>query len=415
MKLLVFAHKPPPHHGQSCMIERMLDAFGGDRRRPTRIIPSAVQDDAIECYHVDARLSKGIDDIGRPRKAKIFLLLKYSLEAVWCRFRYGVRNFYYVPAPGQRVPLYRDWIVMAICRPFFGRMIFHTHAIGLGSWLEKEARPWERLISRRLLGNVDLNIALSEYYRDEVMKLSPRRVAIVPIGIPDPCPDFESVLPRRSARVAARRTLLAEDAMTEAAESNAGNTSNLFHVLFLSMCSREKGLFDTLDAVAQFHQKLRREKSRLHLRLDVVGKFLYQSERTEFDARITQLDLQENGNPIVKYHGFVDTETKHRLFRDSDCFCFPTYYQAEAQPANLVEALAFGLPIVTTRWRAIPDLFAQDYPGLVEIKSPAQIARALESLLYSYPAASFRETFLTRFTEDRYIENLKTTLLAVGR
>ena len=30
MKLLVFAHTPPPHHGQSYMVKLMLDGFGGD-------------------------------------------------------------------------------------------------------------------------------------------------------------------------------------------------------------------------------------------------------------------------------------------------------------------------------------------------------------------------------------------------
>ena len=33
MKLLVFAHTPPPHHGQSYMVQLMLDGFGGDARR----------------------------------------------------------------------------------------------------------------------------------------------------------------------------------------------------------------------------------------------------------------------------------------------------------------------------------------------------------------------------------------------
>ncbi len=33
MKLLVFAHTPPPHHGQSYMVKLMLDGFGGDVRR----------------------------------------------------------------------------------------------------------------------------------------------------------------------------------------------------------------------------------------------------------------------------------------------------------------------------------------------------------------------------------------------
>jgi len=47
---------------------------------------------------------------------------------------------------------------MAICRPSFRKRILHIHALGLGSWLDEKARPWERFISRRLLGNADLNL-----------------------------------------------------------------------------------------------------------------------------------------------------------------------------------------------------------------------------------------------------------------
>ena len=110
MKLLVFAHTPPPHHGQSYMVQLMLAGFGGDRRRqaqpatdggPTRGL-------GVECYHVNARLSKKLEDIGEMRLGKFVLLLGYCLQAIWCRFRYGVDTFYYIPAPGKRSALYRD-------------------------------------------------------------------------------------------------------------------------------------------------------------------------------------------------------------------------------------------------------------------------------------------------------------------
>ena len=41
MKLLVFAHTPPPHHGQSYMVQLMLEGFGGDARRKNSHPPSA--------------------------------------------------------------------------------------------------------------------------------------------------------------------------------------------------------------------------------------------------------------------------------------------------------------------------------------------------------------------------------------
>src|SRR4051812_39332 len=115
MKLLVFAHTPPPHHGQSYMVQLMLAGFGGDHRKHSldknRAVPNGF---AVECYHVNARLSQKLEDIGDLRIGKFILLLGYCAQAIWCRFRYGIRDFYYIPAPGKRSALYRDWFVMLI-------------------------------------------------------------------------------------------------------------------------------------------------------------------------------------------------------------------------------------------------------------------------------------------------------------
>ena len=141
MKLLVFAHTPPPHHGQSYMVQLMLSGFGGDHRRSQPMMldwqstPSP-KEFGLECYHVNARLSQKLEDIGDLRIGKFILLLGYCAQAIWCRFRYGVTNFYYIPAPGKRSALLRDWMVMLICRPFFKRIILHWHAAGLAKWLE---------------------------------------------------------------------------------------------------------------------------------------------------------------------------------------------------------------------------------------------------------------------------------------
>jgi len=84
MKLLVFAHTPPPHHGQSYMVQLMLEGFGGDRRHPNRPVtvngPKASF--GIECYHVNARLSKKLEDIGDLRLSKLMLLMGYCLQAI---------------------------------------------------------------------------------------------------------------------------------------------------------------------------------------------------------------------------------------------------------------------------------------------------------------------------------------------
>ena len=109
---------------------------------------------------------------------------------------------------------------------------------------------------------------------------------------------------------------------------------------------------------------------------------------------------------MIQYLGFVSGERKHEILREADLFCFPTYYQNENQPVNLIEAMAFGLPILTTRWRSIPELFPVSYPGLVDIRSPAQVAGALLKLASEESGEGFRQIFLNSFTLERHLAGL---------
>ena len=69
MKLVVFAHVPPPFHGQSFMVQQLLDELRGEGG------------DGIEVFHVDARLSRDIDDIASASPRKLLLLLRFCLRA----------------------------------------------------------------------------------------------------------------------------------------------------------------------------------------------------------------------------------------------------------------------------------------------------------------------------------------------
>lgn len=402
MKLLVFAHTPPPHHGQSYMVQLMLAGFGGDRRkRANRNSPETSF--GIKCYHVNAQVSKELEDIGDFRFGKLFLLVGYCLQAIWCRYRYGVTAMYYIPAPGKRSALYRDWIVMLLCRPFFRQIILHWHAAGLAKWLETRVQIRQRAFTYERLKDVALSIVLSQYNRADAEKLVPRCIRVVNNGIPDPCPDFEkSVVPRRQARRAARDKIAAGQNLGAADLENTGGDPQVFHVLFLAHCTREKGLFDSIKGVALANQTLAARKSPFSIRLNVAGTFVNDDEKAEFDRLLA---APENRG-CMDYLGFVSNEGKQAAFQHADFFCFPTYYQNENQPVNIIEALAYGLPILTTRWRSLPELLPPGYRFLVDARSPGQIGDALLAALFETGDESFREMFLRHFTMDQYLAAL---------
>lgn len=392
LRLLVFAHTPPPHHGQSFMVELMLGGFGGDARKAP-----PPPESPVACYHVNCRVSSGVEDIGSMRFGKIVCLLGYCAEAIWCRFRHGVRMLYYVPAPGKRFALYRDWIVMALCRPFFPRLVLHWHATGLTKWLDQEGSPAERWITRVLLGRPTLSIPLAGAGACDGEWLGARHTVIVPNGIPDPCPHFETLLAHRRSRAAEACRLL---------QIGSGEPFR-FRLLFIAHCTREKGLFDALEAVALLNGRA----STLRAHLTVAGAFMNIAEEQAFRERIAQPDLAG----AVTYAGFVSGASKQRLFEENDCLCFPTYYPAESFGLVVVEAMAFGMTVASTRWHAIPELLPPDYPRLAEPRSPEQLACLLEQLAASNLAEALRARFLEQFSEESHLRQLASAFRTAAR
>lgn len=69
----------------------------------------------------------------------------------------------------------------------------------------------------------------------------------------------------------------------------------------------------------------------------------------------------------------------------ADVFALPTLY--EAYPLVVLEALASGLPVVTTRAGAVDDLIADGANGFVVDRTPAAVARGIDGVRAGDPAA----------------------------
>ena len=400
MKLLVFAHTPPPHHGQSYMVQLMLAGFGGDARRRSAGTKSPF---GVECYHVNARFSHGLEDIGEFQGAKIFLIFWFCLQAIWIRYRHGVQCIYYVPAPGKKVALYRDWLVMLLCRPFFKHVILHWHAAGLAKWLETCVQIRTRALTYRLFRPVDLSIVLSRYNFADAEKLLSHQIRVVNNGVPDPCPDFEAAIrPRRLESFARRKEIFAGEYSGPAVT---------IKVLFLAHCTREKGIFAAAEAVLLANHELARRRLPLMLKLVTAGNFVTDSEKAEFDRRLENPEFAA----VVEHAGFVSGDQKTTLLRTADLFLFPTQYLGENQPVNLIEAMAFGLPIVTTLWRSLPEMLPPEYPGLVNGQNPTELATAMLHVLAVKSGERVRRHFQERFTLEHHLYYLAAALRSVEK
>jgi glycosyltransferase involved in cell wall biosynthesis len=402
------------------MVQQVLQGLGGDARQR----PEAREAD-FACYHVNCRVSRGLEDVGRFQWLKPALLVRYLAEALWCRWRHGATDFFCVPASPNRSAIYRDWIVMVLARLCFRRRIYYWQAAGLAAWLATQARGTERWLTRRLLGRPEISIVLSPFGRADAEALGSRRIEVIPNFVSDPCPDYDRrVAPHRHER----RTRRGAQAARKEAEPGSSPQSEpclaVLRVLFMALGTRTKGLFDAVEAVALANRRWQDEGWPARVHLEVAGGFSNHAEQREFEGRIQQPDLRraptgaagsgsaagQESASWVQHHGFVGGEAKRELFQAVDGFCLPTYYPAEGVPLVLVEAMAYGLPLVVTRWRSLPELLPPNYPGLVDLRSPEQIAAVFARWLQGQEGPPLRPWYEQHYQAERCLAQMREVL-----
>jgi glycosyltransferase involved in cell wall biosynthesis len=406
-KILVFAHVPPPHHGQSVMVQILLEGLRADPR--------------FEVHHVDARGSDDMGDIGSFRPQKFLRLFKCIANAWWIRLRFGCMAFYYVPAPAKRSAIMRDWVVMALCRPLFPELILHWHAYGLGEWVAAGI-DWQRKLTRRVLCRADLSIVLNNYNKRDAEVFAPKRIEVVPNGIADLFPDYDEKLrARRETRaIRLRRLGLRRDK----------EDLEIVRFLFLGHLIESKGVFVAIEATKMANEELRRRNAGWLAHLTLAGSFASEYEEAKVLAAIEtankvtsdewrvssgsssaeRLRVGEQGGAMIELVGFLDSGQKKSALERADCLVFPTFYENEAQPLVLLEAMGAGLPVITTSWRGVPEVLPGGYPSPAAPRSPADCADRMLRIAEHCRSVDLRRQFTDGFTVGIHISMLTSAL-----
>jgi len=97
---------------------------------------------------------------------------------------------------------------------------------------------------------------------------------------------------------------------------------------------------------------------------------------------------------------------------EADIFAFPTWYPLEGQPAVVLEAMAAGLPIITTRHATIPDMLGEEGAFYVRQRDPKDIAEKLCQLLRSEDIRRKmglinQKRFMQCYTLERLSQNMR--------
>jgi glycosyltransferase involved in cell wall biosynthesis len=150
--------------------------------------------------------------------------------------------------------------------------------------------------------------------------------------------------------------------------------------------------------------------------LEVVGHWQRQEFADRVHHRIRELNLHDR----VRFLGTLIGDVKFVPYRRADVFCFPTYFECESFGLVLLEAMACGLPVVSTRWRGIPSVVEDGETGfLVETHDPEAVADRLACLaqnveLREQMGHAGRQRFERDFTISQHLERMRNVFLEVA-
>jgi glycosyltransferase involved in cell wall biosynthesis len=253
--------------------------------------------------------------------------------------------------------------------------ILHLHGAEFAVFYEKECGSWRKHFVRYVFDNVTRLVVLSSAWKTwvEAMSANPHVLAIYnPVLFPEKANDWDK---RKSGSI-----------------------------LFLGRLGKRKGSYDLLDAAAQL------AATHPGFRLLLGGD----GELEQVRLRSSELGIADK----VEFLGWVQGVDKERYLTESMIYVLPSY--SEGLPMSILEAMAAGLPVVSTPIGGIPEAVTDGVEGfLVAPGDIAALSKSLKRLLADDGLAqrmgqAARKKVEMTFSSDAILPKLETLYGELG-
>ena len=143
-------------------------------------------------------------------------------------------------------------------------------------------------------------------------------------------------------------------------------SSKTWRILFLARIVREKGIYEALEAFFLVQSK------------HPIVELVVAGDGVELD-NVKSFARAHNFHNVT-FAGYVRDQEKRRRFEEAHIFCLPSY--AEGCPVSVIEAMAYGLPVVTRSVGGVVDFFENGRNGFIsQSLDPYVLAGQIETLL----------------------------------
>jgi glycosyltransferase involved in cell wall biosynthesis len=233
-----------------------------------------------------------------------------------------------IPSPCRKYFFYKisRWLKRKVVLHLHGALFLEQYQVAPSFWKKRLKKFFE---------GADTVICLSQTWSDDIGRLFPKsNRVVVPNGIflPEKATIYEKV------------------------------SSLQTKIVFLGLIGQRKGVFDLLIVFERLVDE------GYDIRLSIGGN----GEVAKLKKRISLLKLKDR----VDYLGWIDEDKKSQLLAGCDIFTLPSY--GEGMPVSILEAMAYGLAVISTRVGGIPELVEDGLTGY--LVAPGDLEKLYEKL-----------------------------------
>jgi glycosyltransferase involved in cell wall biosynthesis len=307
-------------------------------------------------------------DGGGAAKLRIMLCAYLQLLGMLVTGKVGLVHIHVA----SRASFWRKYGLFQLAHLFGVPSILHLHGGGFATFYEKECGPVKRWLIRRLYDNVSQVLVLSQQWQTWARSIS------------------------RNPRISALyNPVIAGAAPADWAGRDAAS------VLTLGRLNKGKGSYDLLAAAAAMPEPVR-------LLLGGDG------ELEQVRQRGAELGLGDR----LELLGWVGPEDKPDYLARATLYALPSY--AEGLPMSVLEAMAAGMPVITTPVGGIPDVVTDGVEGFLVQPGDVQTLREKLQLLLRDPelaqrmGAAGRRKIETTFARTVVMPRLEQIYIDLG-
>ncbi len=345
--ILFLVSLPPPFYGSSIMNQFIKE--------------SRQINEFVNATYINTGLSPGIADSG---KISILKILKFFslVKKLICTLSNNTFDSIYVAPAVTGKPFFKDSLLILIVKLFNDNLLIHLHGKGINSEVERSGfkRWYYSLVFRR--ANI---VCLSELLTQDIDKInSIDKVYVLNNGIPP------------------------------ISKGKKTMSSPVTRILFIGIFREEKGPLVLLKAI----RPLLDEPDNFEVLF--VGELYDKKFRKKFLHYYNSI----NWDGKVKLHKAAYGNSKSKIFQASDILVFPSYFQNDAFPLVILEAMSCGLAIIASKVGAIPEIIQDGINGILfNINDNKAFANALKHLIADKEARNklgieAQKTYYTKYT-----------------